>query len=91
MLGINWNEFNIEQFRRGMAVEFEHGASRDLRTNVTDDNLALTGKIALAHLIEFPDYYTRLEKMEAEAKNIGKASLTRLTASTSIHQRRFTL
>ena len=27
-----------------------------------------TGKIALAHLNEFPDYYTRLERMEEQAK-----------------------
>ena len=66
-LGINWSKFNTEQFRKGMVVEFEHG-KRDLHTNVTDDNLIITGKIALAHLIEFPDYYTRLEKMEEEAK-----------------------
>jgi len=66
MLGINWSKFNTEQFRKGMVVELEHG-KRDLRTNVTDDNLVITGKIALAHLMEFPDYYTRLEKMEEEA------------------------
>ena len=67
MLGIDWSRFDTEQFRKGMVVELEHG-KKDLRTNVTDDNLVITGKIALAHLIEFPDYYTRLEKMEEEAK-----------------------
>lgn len=53
----------LEAFRRGMEVELEHG-SRDPRTNVTDDDPILTGKIALAHLREFPDYYARLEEME---------------------------
>jgi hypothetical protein len=53
----------LEAFRRGMVVELEHG-SRDPRTNVTDDDPILTGKIALAHLREMPDYYERLEKME---------------------------
>jgi len=66
-LGINWKKFNTEQFRMGMVVEFEHG-TRDPHTNVTDDDLVVTGKIALAHLTEFPDYYTRLERMEMEAK-----------------------
>lgn len=65
-LGINWNDVDIEQFRMGMEVELEHGV-RNVVTNVTNDDLALTGKIALAHLMEFRDYYTRLQRMEAEA------------------------
>ncbi|MFA5128756.1 MAG: DUF5661 family protein [Patescibacteria group bacterium] len=65
-LGIDWSKFDIEQFRRGMDVELEHGA-RDLHTNVTNDDALMTGKIALAHLNEFSDYYTRLDKMEKEA------------------------
>src|SRR5207253_4542984 len=59
--------FDVEQFRSGMEVELEHGL-HDLLTNVTDDDPFVTGKIALAHLNEFPDYYTRLERMEEEAK-----------------------
>jgi len=66
-LGITWKEFDVEQFRRGMVVELEHGL-RDPKTNVTDDDLFLTAKITLAHLNEFPDYYDRLEKMEEEAE-----------------------
>ena len=66
-LGITWNEFDVEQFRMGMDVELEHGA-RSPATNVTSDDPLLTGKIALAHLNEFSDYYTRLDKMEEEAK-----------------------
>lgn len=65
-LGIDWTKVDLEQFRRGIEVEFEHGA-HDADTNVTDDDLSLTGKIAWAHLKEFPDYYTRLDKLEAEA------------------------
>jgi Protein of unknown function (DUF5661) len=57
----------IGMFRIGMEVELEHG-SRDPRTSVTDDDPLVTGKIALAHLDEFADYYTRLERMEEEAK-----------------------
>jgi len=65
-LGIDWSKFDVEQFRMGMDVELEHGL-RDPETNVTNDDPLVTGKIALAHLKEFPDYYTRLEKMEKEA------------------------
>ncbi|TEB11774.1 DUF5661 family protein [Pelotomaculum propionicicum] len=66
-LGIKWDKFDVDQFRRGMDVELEHG-SRDALTNVTEDDPLVTGKIALAHLNEFPDYYDRLEKMEKEAE-----------------------
>jgi hypothetical protein len=66
-LGIPWLEIPLEEFHRGLAVELEHGA-RDPQTDVTHDDPLLTGKIAWAHLKEFPDYYTRLAKMEAEAE-----------------------
>jgi len=62
-LGIDWSKFDVEQFRAGMDTELEHGL-RDLQTNVTNDDPLTTGKIALAHLKELPDYYTRLGKME---------------------------
>ena len=65
-LGIDWTTVDVEQFRRGLEVELEHGA-RDPETNVTNDDLTLTGKIAWAHLKEFRDYYTRLDRLEAEA------------------------
>jgi len=65
-LGIGWSKIDLQQFRRGLEVELEHGA-RDPETNVTNDDLTLTGKIAWAHLKEFPDYYTRLDQFEAEA------------------------
>jgi hypothetical protein len=68
-IGIDWESapFDVEQFRAGMDVELEHGL-HDPSTNVTDDDAVTTGKIALAHLNEFPDYYTRLAKMEADAE-----------------------
>jgi hypothetical protein len=69
-LGIDWSNFDVEQFRMGMDVELEHGLV-DPITNVTNSDPLTTGKIALAHLNEFPDYYTRLAKMEAE----GEAAL----------------
>lgn len=65
-LGIDWQQIDAEQFRRGMEVELEHGA-HDPETNVTNDDLYLTGKIAWAHLKEYPDYYTRLDTLETEA------------------------
>jgi hypothetical protein len=68
-IGIDWKTapFDVEQFRMGMDVELEHGL-HDSNTNVTDNDPTVTAKIALAHLNEFPDYYTRLERMEEEAK-----------------------
>lgn len=66
-LGIDWSKFDVEQFRMGMDVELEHGLV-DSNTNVSNDDPLMTGKIALAHLNEFPDYYTRLEKMEKEGE-----------------------
>ena len=68
-IGIDWDRspFDVEQFRMGLAVELEHGR-RDPSTNVSDDDELTTGKIAWAHLNEFPDYYTRLAEMEAEAE-----------------------
>ena len=71
-LGIDWTRFDIEQFRMGLDVELEHG-SHDLLTNVSNDDEIITGKIALAHLNEFPDYYTRLQEMESKAKEEGRS------------------
>lgn len=66
-LGIDWTKFDVEQFRMGMDVELEHGTINTL-TNVTNDDPLMTGKIALAHLNEIADYYTRLQKMEKEGE-----------------------
>ena len=66
-IGVDWSRFDVEQFRTGMDVELEHG-SHDAQTDVTHDDPILTGKIALAHMKECPDYYERLERMEREAK-----------------------
>ena len=67
---VDWSKFEIEQYRMGLDVELEYGNVQP-HTNVTDDDPIMTGKIALAHLNEFPDYYTRLDKIEKEAE--GKA------------------
>ena len=66
-LGIDWSKFDVDQYRMGLDVELEHGLV-DPHTNVTNDDPIITGKIALAHLNEFSDYYIRLEKMEKEAE-----------------------
>ena len=70
-LGLDWSRFDVEQFRMGMDVELEHGLA-DSHTNVTNNDPLTTGKIALAHLNEFPDYYTRLHGMEEEAEKYYK-------------------
>ena len=68
-IGIDWSvgEVDLEQFRMGLAVELEHG-NQDPVTDVTHDDETITGKIALAHLKEIGDYYTRLAAMEREAE-----------------------
>lgn len=66
-LGVKWDKFDVEQFRMGMDVELEHGTV-DPGTNVSNDDPLTTGKIALAHLNEIPDYYTRLYEMEKEGE-----------------------
>lgn len=66
-IGVDWSQYDLEQFRMGLAVELEHGV-HDLQTNVTGDDELITGKIALAHLKEIRDYYSRLAVMEREAE-----------------------
>lgn len=65
-IGLDFGVYDLEEFRKGLAVELEHG-THDPETNVTNSDPLITGKIAWAHLKEIPDYYTRLEKMESEA------------------------
>lgn len=74
-LGVDWTRIDLEELRRGMEVELEHGR-RDPATDVTGDDLLLTGKIALAHLKEFPDYYIRLARMDEEAKAFWRGEAT---------------
>lgn len=76
-IGIDWSTapFDVEQFRAGMDVELEHGR-HDPSTDVTGSDPVITGKIALAHLNEFPDYYTRLAAMEAEAEAYWRSRST---------------
>src|SRR5579862_9448057 len=74
-IGVDWSRFDIEQFRTGMDVELEHG-SHDPQTDVTHDDPIVTGKIALAHMKEFPDYYERLERMEQDAEREWAARRT---------------
>jgi DNA-directed RNA polymerase alpha subunit len=75
-IGIDWSNVNAEQFRIGLGVELEHGKINPV-TNVTNDDLIMTAKIALAHLSEIPDYYDRLEKMEREADEFWKNKKTK--------------
>lgn len=83
-LGIDWTRFSLDEFRRGMEVELEHGR-RDPATDVTGDDLLLTGKIALAHLNEFPDYYDRLARMEDEARAYWQGEARLFTSEEVLH------
>lgn len=57
-LGIKFDKFSVADFLTGLNIELEHGLVYPL-TNVTNDNLEMTAKIALAHLNEFPNYYNK--------------------------------
>jgi hypothetical protein len=74
-LGIDWTSVELEQFRKGLEFEFEHGKG-SLETNVTNDDPLLTGKLAWAHLKNIPDYYDRLEEMVSEAQAYWEAAQT---------------
>ena len=82
-LSIDWTKIDAEQFRRGMEVELEHGTV-DPSTNVTNDDPLMTGKIALAHLNEFSDYYIRLDKMEEEAESAQNWSTSTVKKSNPL-------
>lgn len=73
-LNVNWNTIDLSQFRRGLEVELEHGLINK-NSNVTGDDMLLTGKIALAHLTELDDYYSRLDTIENIKVNVSKSSI----------------
>lgn len=71
LLGITFDKFSPDEFLEGINIELEHG-TRNYLTNVTNDDLLTTAKIALAHLNEFPNYYNKdygLIKFEEMLKN----------------------
>ena len=68
---LNVNPKYMNALYKGMKIEMEHGYINK-QTNVTNNSLLKTAKIALAHLQEYPDYYERLERMEKQAKNFWK-------------------
>lgn len=63
---INFDIIEFNEWHYGLNVELEHGRQLGL-TNVSNNSLVLTAKIALAHLMEYPDYYKRLKIMEDKA------------------------
>ena len=62
------NEISKKQMRKGIEVEQEHNGEVSKSTNIAKGNQRKVAKIAVAHLKEIPDYYSRLAKMEKEAK-----------------------
>ena len=70
-LGVTFNKFSINDFLTGINIELEHGTVNPF-TNVTNDDLEMTAKIALAHLNEYPNYYNKeygLPNFEQKLKN----------------------
>lgn len=58
VLGITFDKFTKEEFLEGINIELEHGLVNP-KTNVTNNDLITTAKIALAHLNELPNYYNK--------------------------------
>ena len=65
-LHLDWDRIDLEQFRQGLMGEVDQ-ANMDPETGRTYDSVLLSGKLVVAHMQEFPDYFTRLEKLKAEA------------------------
>lgn len=78
-LGIDWEEveFTPDDLKRGMEVELEHGSELGEATNVTHDDPLMTAQIALAHLLEDPEYYDHLAEMEEKFKKEGRFAMRR--------------
>jgi hypothetical protein len=68
-------EIPLEEFRKGLEVELEHGTRFD-DANVTNNHPVLTGKIVIAHLKETMDYYRRIDVAEMEG-DLLKAILSK--------------
>lgn len=69
LLGVSFDKFTLEDLVTGINIELEHGTINPM-TNVTNDNLIVTMKIALAHLNEFPDYYNKNYGLPAFEKSL---------------------
>ena len=73
-LNIDFTKFTLTDFISGINIELEHGLI-DPITNVTNNDLLTTAKIALAHLNEFPNYYNKeygLPAFEEKLKEINQ-------------------
>ena len=73
-LDINLRILKLSTWKKGLNIELEHGKNELVKgkTNVTNNDILKTAKIALAHILEYPDYYQRLEKMEHNAEKYWK-------------------
>jgi len=69
-------EFDPEQILKGMKVELEH-----------TDNPMIAIEITMDHLTEIPNYYDRLEKMEADVEKYGAGSTDPMNPSGCFNDR----
>jgi len=75
-IDVDISKYSMDELVQGMFVELEHGSQgQEKNTNITNDDPIATLQIALAHLNEIPDYYTRLKKMEDEADSVKTEDL----------------
>lgn len=64
-LYIDWDQVDLDQFHQGLLGKSKQ-RTLDPQTELAYDGVLLTGQIVLAHMQEFPDYFTRLAKLKAE-------------------------
>lgn len=69
-IGVDFSEIDLGEFRQGIKEEMEHGSEYGSATKVHEDDYVISGRIALAHLIEVPDYYQRLEDLEDKGEEV---------------------
>lgn len=92
LLGLDWDVVPLRWWTTGLNVELEHGkkwSHISQYTNVTNDDVLKTAGIALAHLIEFPDYYQRLHQMESQADLYWRQQLSKPFALATNSQIKF--
>jgi hypothetical protein len=65
-LHLDWDHVDLEQFRQELMGKQTQEIG-DPETALTHDGVLQTGQVVLAHMEEFPDYFSRLEKLRAEA------------------------
>ena len=80
-LHIDWGQVNLEEFHQGLMGH--HKEAIDTETGLMYQGVLLTAKVVLEHVQEFPDYYSRLAKLEAEVDDYRVGVNQRISTTVS--------